>query len=210
MAINDLYAEFHTDQRDADAAPSTAGLLLPPGYITAIDPTTGQVVAVPVADTPACPAAPAPAPAPVEALTVQSVQAAMETTLEKALRMAKERPAPLPAQAPEPQQGLHPVWGQIVVLGSISMLAASGSAWMLGAALHEAAPALPEIPEVLRWTLYLVIGIVAAVVAVRLALTTKTSSGGTRVTALVHRETHTHIGKQTGGFWKGQVNNNIR
>ncbi|MEY9961334.1 hypothetical protein [Streptacidiphilus sp. MAP5-52] len=206
MTSTDPYAEFYADQ--ADTAPNTAGLLLPPGYISAIDPTTGQIVAVLVADRPA--SAPAPEPAPVSALTVQSVQAAMETTLQKALRLAHEQPAPLPEQTPQEQQGLPPVYGQIVVLGSITMLAASGSAWLLGAALAKAAPALPELPEVLRWTLYLVVGLVAAIVAVRLMATTKTGSNGTKVTALVHRESHTHIGKQTGGFFKGTVNNNVR
>ncbi|WP_042404710.1 hypothetical protein [Streptacidiphilus carbonis] len=204
MTATDPYAEFYADQ---DTAPADRGanLLLPPGYISAIDPATGQIVAVAVADKPA----PAPEPTPVPELTVQSVQAAMETTLQKALRLAHEQPAPLPEQAPQAPQGLPPVYGQIVVLGSFAMLAASGSAWLLGAALAKAAPALPEVPEVLRWTLYLVVGIVAAIVAVRLMATTKTGSGGTKVTALVHRESHTHIGKQTGGFWKGQVNNKL-
>jgi len=201
--MDNTYAEFDAHQHPADTAPSTAGLLLPPGYISAIDPATGQVVAIPVADKSI------PAPDPVAAPTVQSVQAAMETTLQKALRLAQEQPAPLPEQAPQEQQGLPPVYGQIVVLGSITMLAAGGSAWLLGAALAKAAPALPEVPEVLRWTLYLVVGIVAAVAAVRLMAATKTTQGGTKVTALVHRESHTHIGRQTGGFWKGQVTNKL-
>lgn len=196
MTATDPYAEFYTDQDTAPAS-NGANLLLPPGYISAID-HTGQIVAVRVADQPA------PTPAPVV-----PEPPAPESALEKALRLAKEQPEPLPEQLPQGPQGLPPVYGQIVVLGSITMLAASGSAWILGAALAKAAPALPEVPEVLRWTLYLVVGIVAAVVAVRLMATTKTGSGGTKVTALVHRESHTHIGKQTGGFWKGQVNNKL-
>lgn len=202
------FAEFTTLDFDRAAQEQPAGLLLPPGYLSAIDPATGQVVAVRIADQPAPAPAPAPAAEVTEPLTVQSVQDAMETTLQRALRLAQEQPAPLPEQVPLQQQGLPPVYGQIVVLGSITMLAASGSAWILSVALAKAAPALPELPEVLRWTLYLVVGIVAAVVAVRLMATTKTTTGGTKVTALVHREAHTHIGKQSGGFWKGQITNN--
>lgn len=177
------YTEFHTTQTT-----DPAGLLLPPGYISAIDPATGQVVAVRVADQPA------PAPAP-------------ESTLEKALRLAREQPEPLPEQPPQPQPAQHPRYGEAVIWGSVAMLSTSTALWIASDALKNAAPDLAELPEVFRWTLYLVLGIVAGVVAVRLLLTTKTTQGGTSITALVHREAHTHIARQTGGFWKGQVNN---
>ena len=194
----DRFAEFtHLDfdfdrtVQEQPAAP--AALLLPPGYLSAIDPGTGQVVAVRIADQPA----PGPVPQP----------AAPETALAKAMRMAREQPDPLPEQLPQPQS-VQPRLGQTVIYGSVAALAGSTALWIIADALATAAPALPEIPEILRWSVYLVIAVVVCVVVLRLLATTKTSEGGSRVTALVHREAHTHIERQTGGFWKGRITNN--
>jgi len=187
----DRFAEFADVDFAAQEQPaSPAALLLPPGYISAIDPGTGQVVAVRIADQ--------PAPAP----------AVTETALEKALRLAREQPQPLPEQPPQSQPDQQPRYAQTVVWGSVAALAGSTSLWLIADALHKAAPELPEIPEILRWSVYLVIAVVASVVAVRLLATTRTTQGGSRVTALVHREAHTHIARQTGGFWKGRITNN--
>jgi hypothetical protein len=188
------FAEFNQAVRDPDAAPAASQLQLPPGYIWALDSTTGAMVAVPVHE-----GVPAPAPAPEPAPRLSD--------FEKMLLFAKQQPEPLPeAPAPAPQ-GVPPVIAQGVVLGSIAMLSGGAAMWMLGAALHYAAPALPVLPEVLRWTLALIGGVVGAVVVLMMLASTRTRGDGTRITALVHSERHTHIGKQSGGFWKGQVNN---
>jgi hypothetical protein len=147
MNNTDPFAEFYAD---LDAAPTTTGLLLPPGYLSAIDPGTGQVVAVRIADQPA------PAPMP------QPAAPAPETALEKAMRMALERPDPLPEQPPQPQPG-QPRLGQTVIYGSVAALAGSTALWIVADALATAAPALPQIPEILRWSVYLVIAVVVCV-----------------------------------------------
>jgi len=188
----DIDFDFTTPEQPA----APAALLLPPGYLSAIDPATGQVVAVRIADQ--------PAPAPV----AQPAAALPETALEKALRLAREQPQPLPEQPPQSQPDHQPRHGQTVIWGSFAALAGSTSLWIIADALQKAAPELPEIPEIMRWSVYLVIAVVASVVAVRLLASTKTTQGGNRVTALVHREAHTHIERQTGGFWKGRITNN--
>jgi hypothetical protein len=125
------------------------------------------------------------------------------------LLFAKQQPEPLP-QSPAPSpQGLPPIIAQSVVLGSIAMLSGGTATWLLGAALQMAAPALPELPDVLRWALYLIGGVVGAIVVLTMLAGTRTSGDGTRITALFHshREAHTHIARQSGGFWKGRITN---
>ncbi|WP_042428051.1 hypothetical protein [Streptacidiphilus anmyonensis] len=206
MSTADRFAEF-TEFATATEQPAPAPLLLPPGYISAIDPATGTIVAVPVQE------APTPAPAPeLEPEPEQPLSA-----FEKAQIYARQQPEPVPAVAPPPAQGASPLVGQIVVLGgiaSLAMLAAGGAIYIACEGLHVAGPSFHDATEFLKWAAaVLVVAVVVAVVAARKlksAMTTTTSSDGTVVNALVHRHTEVNIGKQSGGFWKGQIHNNVR
>ncbi|MEU6972732.1 hypothetical protein AB0A71_34455 [Kitasatospora aureofaciens] len=178
-----------------EAAP-TQNLILPPGYITALDPTTGQVVAVRTQEQPA--------------LAAEPQQASEPSLLEKARRYAAAQPDPLPTVPPPAAQGVNPVVGQVVVLGgitSMTLLAAGGAVYLAGAGLHEAGPWFHDA------ALFLVAAVVVAVVAMRklkAAATSTRTPDGTVVNALFHKHTEMHIGKQTGGFWKSTVTNNVR
>jgi hypothetical protein len=139
------------------------------------------------------------------------------TALEKAKLYAAAQPDPAPAVAPPPAQGVNPVVGQMVVLGgvgSLAMLAAGGAIYIACAGLHTAGPWFHDASEFLKYAaVFIVAAVVAAVVAVRklkAAMTTTTSGDGTVVNALFHRHTEVNIGRQTGGFWKGQIHNNVR
>jgi hypothetical protein len=187
-----------------EAAP-TQSLILPPGYITALDPTTGQVVAVRTQEQ------------PLPALAAEPQQAPEASLLDKARHYAAAQPDPLPAAPPPAAQGVNPLVGQVVVLGgiaSMTLLAAGGAVYLAGAGLHEAGPWFHDAALFLGYAaLFLVAAVVVAVVAMRklkAAATSTRTPDGTVVNALFHKHTEMHIGKQTGGFWKGTVTNNVR
>ncbi|WP_042370541.1 hypothetical protein [Streptacidiphilus neutrinimicus] len=205
MATTDRYAEFASPTLDTE--PLAPGLILPPGYIDAIDPATGQIVAVRIQEQPLLGLTPGPQPQP---------EPEPLTAFEKAQQYAKTQPDPIPAAAPPPVTGVSPIVGQMVVLGgvgSLAMLAAGGAIYIACAGLHTAGPWLHDAGEFLQYAaIFIVAAVVAAVVAVRklkAAMTTTTTGDGTVVNALIHRHTEVTIGKQTGGFWKGQIHNNV-
>jgi hypothetical protein len=194
-----------TDRLGTATEPATSRpqLILPPGFVDAIDPATGQVVAVRVQDQPLPASIPEPVPGP--------------SALDKARWYAAAQPDPLPAAAPPPAQGISPIVGQVIVLGgiaSLALLAAGGAIYIACEGLHVAGPWFHDAAEFLKYAaLVLAVAVVASVVAARklgAAMTTTRTGDGTVVNALVHRHTEVHIGKQTGGLWKGQIHNNVR
>jgi hypothetical protein len=203
MSSTDRFAEFAEFTAPAPEPVASRGLILPPGYVDAIDPANGQIVAVRIQEQPR----PAPAPEPERPLTA----------FEKAQIYAAAQPLPRPPAAPAPAQGASPLVGQIVVLGgiaSLSMLAAGGAIYIACAGLHTAGPWFHDAADFLKYAaVFIVAAVVAAVVAVRklkAAMTTATTGNGTVVNALVHRHTEVNIGRPSGGFWKGQIHNNVR
>ncbi|MGW4651328.1 hypothetical protein [Kitasatospora sp. NPDC004289] len=187
---------------DTNPTAAESGLILPPGYITALDPATGQIVAIRTQEQPAT-APPAP-PGPEPSL------------LERAQRHAAEQPDPIPAAAPPAWQGVSPLVGQSVVLGGIAsmgMLAAGGALYLAGAGLQLAGPWFHEGAQFLgAAALFLAAAVGATVVVARRLkskMTSVTTGDGTVVNALFHKHNEVNINKQSAG-WKGSVTNNIK
>ncbi|MGW4806405.1 hypothetical protein [Kitasatospora sp. NPDC004272] len=193
---------MHTDPAQPTAV-AESGLLLPPGYITALDPATGQLVAIRTQEQPLpIPAVPAAQPAAEPGL------------LERAQRYAAEQPDPIPATAPPAWQGVSPVVGQAVVLGGIAsmgMLAAGGAVYLACGGLQMAGPWLNDATRFLGGAALLLVtaAAVAALAVRKLKAKTTTTGDGTVVNALFHRHTEMHVGKQSAG-WKGSVTNNVK
>lgn len=195
---------MNTNPTHTSTTAEAASLILPPGYITALDPATGQLVAIRTQEQPP-PTGPAAQSAPEPSL------------LERVQRYAAEQPDPIPAAPPPARQGVNPMVGQAVVLGgiaSMSMLAAGGAIYLAGAGLGLAGPWFHDAAEFLgAAALFLGAAVVVTVVAARKLksqMTTTTTGDGSVVNALFHRHTEVNIGKQSAGFWKGTVNNNVR
>ncbi|MFE0457777.1 hypothetical protein ACFW1A_00770 [Kitasatospora sp. NPDC058965] len=173
------------------------GLILPPGYVTGIDPDTGQVVAVPTRE----PAAPDP---DAGALARAQYYAALD-------------PGPLEAVPPPPVQGLDPRTWQFAALAgvsSLSLLAAGGAVYLVCAGLHLAGPWLQDA-AVLVGCVAGLLGVVAlSTLGVARKLKTQPAaatdgSGQPVVNALLYRRVEVNIGEQKGGFFKGSVNNHV-
>ncbi|MDH6107891.1 hypothetical protein P3T36_006350 [Kitasatospora sp. MAP12-15] len=200
----DRYADFAPAPDTEPTHPQS--LILPPGYITALDPTTGQLVALRTQEQP-LPTAPAPQPVPEPSL------------LDKAQRYAAAQPDPIPAAAPPAWQGVSPLVGQAVVLGGITsmgMLAAGGAIYLAGGGLQLAGPWFHDGAEFLGYAaLFLAVAAAVTVAAARKLKSKMTarpagSEGAPIVNALFHKQVEVNIGKQSAGFFKGTVNNNVR
>ena len=100
---------------------------------------------------------------------------------------------------------LPPVVGQIVVLGSITLLAASGAFWIAAAALRAAHPVLPDAIACLKWAVVFVALVVVGVFAAKVRAR---SAGGTTL-SVWHTTRTTSIGSQTvrGRGNRGITNN---
>ncbi|MGE7437012.1 hypothetical protein [Kitasatospora sp. NPDC001175] len=187
---------------NTNPATAESALILPPGYITALDPATGQLVAIRTQEQPPLTAPAQPGPEP--------------SLLERAQRYAAEQPDPIPATAPPAWQGVSPLVGQSVVLGGIAsmgMLAAGGALYLAGAGLQLAGPWFHEGAKFLgAAALFLAAAVGVTFVAARTLkskMTTATTGDGTVINALFHRHTDVNIGKQSAG-WKGSVTNNVK
>ncbi|MDI5971418.1 hypothetical protein POF50_019105 [Streptomyces sp. SL13] len=139
----------------APPANALSTLLMPPGYVAALN-ADGHIVALPTTD-PATPTLPAGEPADAE-----------------------------PEHATMP-----PIVGQIVVLGSITALAASGALWIAAAALRAVHPVLPDAITALKWSALLVATVVLAVAAAKV----RTRTGATF--SVFHTTKTTTVGNQT-------------
>ncbi len=121
--------------------------------------------------------------------------------------------APEPApESPEEVQtatqgsmGLPPVVGQVVVLGSISLLAASGAFWLAAAALRAAHPVLPDAIACLKWAVVFVALVVVGVFAAK----ARTRNASRTTLSVWHTTKTTSIGSQTvrGRGNRGITNN---
>jgi hypothetical protein len=86
---------------------------------------------------------------------------------------------------------LPPIVGQIVVLGSVTLLAGSGALWIAAAALRAAHPVLPDAIACLEWSAVLVAFVVAGVAAAKV----RTRTGATL--SVFHTTKTTTVGNQT-------------
>lgn len=86
---------------------------------------------------------------------------------------------------------LPPIVGQVVVLGSITVLAASGALWIAAAALRAVHPVLPDAIATLKWSALLVAVVVLAVAAAKV----RTRTGATL--SVFHTTRTTTVGNQT-------------
>lgn len=109
---------------------------------------------------------------------------------------------PVPASPETPTRNLPPIVGQVVVLGSITTLAASGAFWMAATALRTAAPVIPDAITCLKWTVALVAVVVAGVVAAKV----RTRRDGATTFSVWHTTRTTTVGNQTV---KGRGNHGI-
>ncbi|MFD5610608.1 hypothetical protein [Kitasatospora sp. NPDC127060] len=198
-------------------------ILLEPGYAAAH--MDGRIVAMAVGrDRDDAAFVPALIDGQAEAVPVFDVTAYLDAAEARraAHRQAVEGMAPAAASAADP--GLPQAVRQYIVYGSLASLAASGTVWVLGAAVAEVAPHADKIGELLKWAAVLVGAVVLGVAALlgKLRSVTTGASGTTpsttasgegasatgTVLALVHRpRTHiTTIGRQSAG-WRGSITN---
>ncbi|MDF3288355.1 hypothetical protein [Streptomyces silvisoli] len=103
-----------------------------------------------------------------------------------------------PADTPDvpterPSVSLPPVVGQVVVLGSVTVLAASGAFWIAAAALRQAHPVLPDAVECLKWAVIFVAVVVAGVFVAKV----RSRTGGTTSFSVFNTTRHTTVGRQT-------------
>ncbi|MCQ4044647.1 hypothetical protein ACFOSC_18130 [Streptantibioticus rubrisoli] len=116
-----------------------------------------------------------------------------------AIPTAPDQPAnaatggPVSTTPPERPAALPPIVGQVVVLGSITALAASGAFWIAAAALRQAHPVLPEAVECLKWAVIFVAVVVAGVFVAKV----RSRTGGTTSFSVFNTTRHTTVGRQT-------------
>ncbi|MDI5971868.1 hypothetical protein POF50_021455 [Streptomyces sp. SL13] len=98
---------------------------------------------------------------------------------------------------------LPPIVGQVVVLGSITALAASGALWIAAAALRAVHPVLPDAITALKWSAALVAVVVLAVAAAKV----RTRTGATL--SVFHTTHTTTVGNQTVRGRRNTLNNHF-
>jgi hypothetical protein len=128
MSSSSLYDEFAIPPASvytpaAHTAEQQGRYVMPPEYVTAIDPD-GRLVAIPVAQT-----APEAPPAPAAAL----------------------EPAPTTETAPPPRTGLSPAIVQGTLLGCGVAITVATATYLVLEGLHAAGPYLDEAGHALMW-----------------------------------------------------------